>query len=52
MGGVTAAAKALVDIRLIKRHRRWKSDAVYIYIRDDSYSMLPLQEALGYLSLQ
>jgi len=52
VGGATAAAKALVDVRLIKRHGRWKSDAVYIYIRDDSYSMLPLQEALGFLSLQ
>jgi integrase len=50
-GGATAAAAADVDIRLIKRQGRWKSDAVYLYIHDDTNSLLPLHEALGALLL-
>jgi integrase len=31
-GGATAAAKARVQMHVIKRHGRWASDAVYLYI--------------------
>jgi integrase len=40
-GGATAAAKAKVRIHVIKRHGRWASDAVYLYIVDG------LEEQLG-----
>ncbi len=50
-GGATEAARLAVDLRLIKRQGRWKSDAVFIYIHDDTSSMLALQEALGGVSL-
>ena len=33
-GGTTAAAKARVRMHVIKRHGRWASDAVYLYIVD------------------
>jgi len=33
-GGTTAAAKAKVRMHVIKRHGRWASDAVYLYIVD------------------
>jgi hypothetical protein len=33
-GGATAAAQAGVKLRLLKRHGRWKSDAVFLYVRD------------------
>jgi integrase len=33
-GGATAAAKAKVQMHVIKRHGRWASDAVYLYIVD------------------
>lgn len=46
-GGATEAAKRLVETRLIKRHGRWKSDAVYIYIHDDKIGELHLNAALG-----
>ena len=35
MGGATAAVAAGVDIVLVKRHGRWKSECFYIYIRTD-----------------
>jgi hypothetical protein len=50
-GGATEAARKAIDIRLIKRQGRWKSDAVYIYIRDDEQTMLALAEAVGNVSL-
>jgi site-specific recombinase XerD len=34
IGGATAAARAGIDLRIIMRHGRWKSTAVYMYIRD------------------
>jgi integrase len=40
-GGATAAAKAKVQMHVIKRHGRWSSDAVYLYIVDG------LEEQLG-----
>ena len=49
--GATEAARKAVDVRLIKRHGRWKSDAVYIYIHDDEQTMLALSEAMGGVSL-
>ena len=40
-GGATAAAKAKVQMHVLKRHGRWASDAVYLYIVDS------LEEQLG-----
>ena len=40
-GGATAAANARVQMHVIKRHGRWASDAVYLYIVDG------LEEQLG-----
>lgn len=39
-GGATAMAAAKVEERLIKRHGRWKSNAVHIYITDSNLSKL------------
>eukprot|EP00823_Brevimastigomonas_motovehiculus_P006149 TRINITY_DN493_c0_g1_i1.p1 TRINITY_DN493_c0_g1~~TRINITY_DN493_c0_g1_i1.p1 ORF type:complete len:389 (+),score=32.54 TRINITY_DN493_c0_g1_i1:126-1292(+) len=33
-GGVTAAAEKNIEISLLKKHGRWKSDVIYNYIRD------------------
>jgi integrase len=40
-GGATAAACAKVRMHVVKRHGRWRSDAVYLYIVDG------LEEQLG-----
>ena len=40
-GGATAAARAKVQMHVIKRHGRWASDAVYLYIVDG------IEEQLG-----
>jgi integrase len=45
-GGATAAVKAGVDIRLIKRHGNWKSDAVFLYIVDDAQTKLTVGKAI------
>jgi hypothetical protein len=33
-GGCTAAARAGIEVRVLKRHGNWKSDAVYTYIHE------------------
>eukprot|EP00823_Brevimastigomonas_motovehiculus_P007858 TRINITY_DN705_c0_g2_i1.p1 TRINITY_DN705_c0_g2~~TRINITY_DN705_c0_g2_i1.p1 ORF type:complete len:383 (-),score=24.05 TRINITY_DN705_c0_g2_i1:927-2075(-) len=33
-GGVTAAAEKNIEISLLKKHGRWKSDVIFNYIRD------------------
>ena len=44
-GGATAAAKK-IRTHVLKRHGRWKSDAVYLYIVDDEETMLSVTEAI------
>ena len=39
-GGTTAAMQAKVRTHLIKRHGRWSSDAVYLYMVDDVHARL------------
>jgi integrase len=39
-GGTTAAMQAKVRTHLIKRHGRWSSDAVYLYMVDDIHAKL------------
>jgi hypothetical protein len=39
-GGTTAAMQAKVRTHLIKRHGRWSSDAVYLYMVDDIHEKL------------
>jgi integrase len=46
-GGATDAARKRVETRLIARHGRWKSDAVFIYMHDDQSGELQLNAALG-----
>ena len=45
-GGATAAAKAKVRTHVIKRHDRWASDAVYLYIVDAIEEQLGLSAAV------
>lgn len=45
-GGATAAAKAKVRIHVLKRHGRWKSDAVFLYIVDDEGEKLSVSKAI------
>ena len=46
-GGTTDAIRAGVDLRLVKKHGRWKSNAVFLYIRDDVGASLVINAALG-----
>jgi len=46
-GGATDAIKRGVDLRLVKRHGRWRSDAVFLYIRDDYNASMAVSAALG-----
>jgi integrase len=45
-GGATAAAKAKVQMHVIKRHGRWASDAVYLYIVDAMEEQLGVSAAV------
>jgi hypothetical protein len=45
-GGCSAAMLAKVNIHTIKRHGRWKSDAVYLYMVDDMEAKLNLSRAV------
>jgi integrase len=45
-GGATAAAKAKVQMHVIKRHGRWASDAVYLYIVDGIEEQLGVSAAV------
>ena len=45
-GGATAAAAAKVRTHVIKRHGRWLSDAVYIYIVDPVGERLEVSKAV------
>ena len=39
-GGATAAAKQKIRMHVLKRHGRWRSDAVYLYITDSAEERL------------
>jgi site-specific recombinase XerD len=45
-GGCTAAARAGINIRLLMRHGNWKSEAVYLYIRDTLQDRLSVSAAV------
>ena len=45
-GGASAAAKAKVRIHLLKRHGRWRSEAVYMYIVDAPEEQLGVSQAI------
>jgi integrase len=45
-GGATAASAARVRVHLLKRHGRWKSDAVFIYIVDPLVARLEVSRAV------
>jgi integrase len=45
-GGATAAAAGRVRMHLLKRHGRWKSDAVFIYVVDPLVARLEVSRAV------
>ena len=45
-GGASAAAKAKVRMHLLKRHGRWRSEAVYMYIVDAPEEQLGVSQAI------
>jgi integrase len=45
-GGATAAATEKVRMHVLKRHGRWKSDAVYLYIVDSQVEQLSVSRAV------
>ena len=45
-GAATAASEAHVKMHVIKRHGRWKSDAVYMYIDDSITQQLSVSQAI------
>ena len=47
-GGCTAAMLAKVNLHTTKRHGRWSSDAVYLYMVDDMEAKLNLTRAVVY----
>lgn len=46
-GAATDAFKQQIDLHLVKRMGRWKSDAVYLYIDDAIGEMLRFNEVVG-----
>ena len=47
-GGATAAAALQVRMHVLKRHGRWASDAVYLYIQDPSEARVAVSRAILY----
>ena len=45
-GGATAAAAKKIRMLVLKRHGRWKSDAVYLYIMDSTEERLSVSRAV------
>ena len=45
-GGITAAAAAGIERRLLQRHGNWRSSAVDLYITDSVSAMLSVSEAM------
>jgi hypothetical protein len=50
-GGATEALRKAVDVRLIAKHGRWKSDAVYLYMHDTVTEQLLIHELMGGVSI-
>lgn len=46
-GSATDAIRRGVDLKIVKDHGRWKSDAVFLYIKDDTAARLKVSVALG-----
>lgn len=46
-GGCTDAIRRAVDLRSVKKHGRWSSDAVHLYIHNDIADTLTVNAALG-----
>lgn len=45
-GGATAAASRLVRMHILKRHGRWASDAVYLYIQESGEDRVAVSRAI------
>ena len=45
-GAATAAVAAGIDMHLLKRHGRWKSDAVYVYVFDSIGQKMSVSQAI------
>jgi hypothetical protein len=45
-GGCTAAALAGIEVRVLKRHGNWKSDAVNTYIHESIEEKLSVSQAI------
>jgi integrase len=45
-GGATAAAESGIEERLIKKHGNWRSDAVYVYIKESLHNRLRVSRAI------
>jgi integrase len=45
-GGASAAAAYAVRVHILKRHGRWASDAVYLYIQDPGESRVAVSRAI------
>ena len=45
-GGATAAAARAIRVHILKRHGRWASDAVYLYIQDPGESRVAVSRAI------
>ena len=45
--GATDAIRRGVDLKIVKDHGRWRSDAVFLYIQDDTAARLQVSVALG-----
>jgi site-specific recombinase XerD len=44
-GGVTEALRNQVDLRLVRKHGNWKSDAIYVYITESMENMLSVSKS-------
>ena len=45
-GGATAAAEHKVRMHVLKRHGRWLSDSVYLYVVDDLEEQLSVSATI------
>ena len=46
IGGATLAMRNKVNLHLIKRHGNWRSDVVFVYIRDALEERLSVSKAV------
>jgi len=47
-GGATDAIRARVDLRVVKKHGRWRSNAVYLYVRESVADFHLLNARMGH----